>query len=215
MTNELAHAVDKLTKPWTDVLTVEGEYRSVDYEPMLDMLRNAIHSSVGRTESGRSDTAARSVMNLRAFTLWERVDGQTRAWLGQLNTPAPKDLKAAVVALYVHVNNLWASQQITEPEYARYAGMLERWPEDIWVIFDPPVEKEIIGTCPGCGEKDYFGPEGERSAAIRAYYWRDVEPAAQCQRCAQEWKGRTQLIQLAYRIGATVDEDALRDMGEE
>jgi hypothetical protein len=208
----MAHAVDKLTKPWSDVLTVDGEYKSVDYEPMLDMLKGAISSSTGRTESGRSETNARSVINLGAFTLWERVDGQVRAWLGELHTTAPRDLKEAVVALHVHIRNLWASHQILETEYVRFADMTQKWADDIWAIFDPPTQKEIVGACPECGEEHHFGPEGEKSAAIRAFYWRNVEPAAECQRCQREWKGRTELVQLAYRIGATVDEDALRDM---
>ena len=215
MTDQMTIAVDRLTKPWTDVHSVEGEYKAVDYDPLLDMLRAAISSSVGRTDAGRSGADERNVLNLHAFTVWERIDGQTRAWLGELHTKAPRDLKAAVVALEAHVQALWASDQIKENDFVRFGDMAQRWADDIWAIFDPPVTKEILGACPECGERDYFGLEGERSAAITAYYWRGVEPTAKCQRCAREWKGRTELIQLAYRIGATVDEDALRDMGEE
>ena len=214
MTDEMTIAVDRLTKPWTDVHTVEGEYKAVDYDPLLDMLRVAISSSVGRTDAGRSGADTRNVLNLNAFTVWERIDGQARAWLKDLHTAAPKDLKDAVTKLHVHVRNLWASHQINEPDYIRLGDMAKRWADDIWAIFDPPVTKEIIGACPECGEANHFGPEGERSAAITAYYWKGVPPTAKCQRCQQEWAGRTQLVQLAYRIGARVDEEALHELGD-
>lgn len=215
MNDQMTTAVDRLTKPWTDVRSVEGEYKAVDYEPLLDMLKAAISSSSGRTDSGRSDAHARNVMNLNAFTVWERIDGQTRAWLKELHTAAPRDLKDAVTKLHVHVRNLWASHQIQESVYLRLGVLAQRWTDDIWAIFDPPVTKEILGACPECGECDQFGPEGERSAAITAYYWRGSDPVAQCQRCQKEWAGRSQLVQLAYRIGARVDEEALHEMGEQ
>lgn len=208
-------AIDRLTNPWTDVLTVEGEYKTVENDALLDMLRTAIRSSVGRTDAGRSGADSRNPLNLQAFMIWERIDGAVRAWLDDLHTDAPRELKDAVRVLHTHVRNLWASQQITEHRYARFGTMAERWADDIWAIFDPPVTKEIIGACPECGESHFVGLEGERSAAISAYYWRGVEPIAKCQRCAREWVGRTQLIQLAYRIGAAVDEDALRELGAE
>ena len=213
MTSSLDHAIDKLTLPWTDVQNVDGKYTAVEHEPMLDMLHTAIGSSMGRTESGRSEADARNVLNVRAFTLWERIDGQARAWLLEIHAPAPRDLKAAVRALKDRVNALWADNNIRENQYLRFGSMTAQWVEDIWAVFDPPVEKEIVGACPSCGERDHFGSEGERSAAIIAFYWRGVSPAAQCRRCQREWNGEKALLELGYHIGATVDEEALRDMG--
>jgi len=215
---DLTEAVTKLTTKWSDVLSpADGmdTYRPIDYDPLLDMLAAAVTASTGQTESGRSDARERNPVNIQAFTLLERIDGQTRAWLKDNNVRAPKDLKAAVALLADRLGALWASNQIQEREYVRWTGMIRKWADDIWALFDPPTTKEIIGACPECGEEHSFGPEGEKSSAISAYYWRDVEPAAQCRRCDAEWKGQTQLIQLAYRIGASVDEDAIRELGDQ
>jgi hypothetical protein len=150
-------------------------------------------------------------MNLAAFELYERIKGEANdLWEsvsgGRASDP---DATETIVAL-------WAAavgpDAFIESDHRTSTQILEGWDRAATGLFDPPVTKEIVGACPECGERDHFGPEGERSSAVMAYYWRGVEPAAQCRRCRREWKGRTELIQLGYRIGAAVDEDALQEL---
>lgn len=211
-------AVEKLTRPWTDVLspkeTGTGKYQPVDYPPLLDMLREAIGSSLGKTQAGRSADAERSIMNLQAFTLWEHIDGTVRAWLRDLTkNRAESELKAAVTQLAGLLQALHASQQIKESQYRHITGMFVRWRYQIWELFDPPVVKELIGNCPNCDETSFVNAEGGKMTALIAYYWKGIRPEAKCQRCGEHWTGEAQLLSLGRVLGAEVDEEALRELG--
>lgn len=215
---ERENAVKVLAAPWSDVLgpkeSGNGKYRAIDYPPLLDMLREAVGSSLGKTQSGKSADAERNILNLRAFSLWEHIDGTVRAWLKQLTTaPAKPELKDALMQLDGLLTALHASSQIKEVEYLRIRGQFPRWREQIWEMFDPPTVKDLIGECPNCNETAYYALDGAKSSALIVYYWKGLTPEAKCQRCGEHWSGEGQLLVLGRVLKATVDEDALREMG--
>lgn len=214
---DLNTTVDVLTRPWSDVLSPResgtGNYRPIDYPPLLDMLREAIGASLGRTRSGASPAAERSVLNLAALDLWEEIDSTTRAWCLELSkSRAPVELKDALRALVGHLQAAHASHQIEQTRFERLARKITGWRQKIWVLFDPPVVKELIGPCPACEETAFYTPDGKTTALI-AYYWKNLHPRARCQRCGEAWEGESQLISLGKVLGATMDEDMLREMG--
>ena len=216
--HEIQNAVNVLTHPWSDVLTPKesgtGTYQPIDYPPLLDMLKQAIGSSTGKTQSGKSPDAERSLLNLQAFALYEHIDGTTRAWLRELSTvPAKANLKEALTQLAGLLQALHASNQIKEQRYTHIAAQFGRWRKQIWEMFDPPTVKDLIGKCPNCDEAAYYNLEGGKSTALIAYYWRGVEPQAKCQRCGEAWAGERQLLELGFHLGATMDEETLREMG--
>lgn len=207
-----------LTEKWTDVLspTATGRdgYTSIDYEPLLDMLRQSISSSTGKTDSGRSAVDARSVMNVAAFDLWERIDGITRSWIRDLGNVKPaKELKDAVTQLHRIITDLWRTNQIEERKYLRIGGMFEQWREQIWAQYDPPTVKQLTGACPNCHETHNINPDGDRNTALYAFFWKGYRPQAQCRGCSEEWTGVEQLVELAKAIGANIDIVTLRQMG--
>ena len=215
---EMSNAIDVLTKPWSDVLspheTGTGRYQPIDYPPLLDMLRSAVSSSLGKTGAGRSPDAERNILNLAAFSLWEHIDGTTRAWLRELSkNRAPDDLKEAMISLGGIIQSLHASNQIKESRHAHMVAMFGRWKTQIWELFDPPVVKDIVGACPNCEATAYTALDGGKQSAIIAYYWKGLRPEAKCQCCGEHWTGERELLDLGYHLGATVDEDALREMG--
>ena len=214
----LERAVEALTKPWNDVLSPQetgtGRYQAIDYPPLLDMLRSAVSSSLGRTGAGRSPDAERNVMNLAAFSLWEHIDGVVRSWLLQLSKQRRKtELKEAVSDLAGMVTALRASNQMDEHTFLRISGQFASWRTRIWEMFDPPVVKSITGPCPACSESTYFTLDGAKQTALIAYYWKGIQPEAKCQRCGERWSGERELLDLGYHIGASVDEGALHEMG--
>ena len=218
MNEETRTAIDILTKPWTDVLSPQesgaGKYYPIDYPPMLDMLDEAKRSSLGGTSAGRSPDAERSLLNLKAFSLYEHIDGTTRAWWRETSkSRCPDDLRVALASLFGTLNALHASHQITDNRYGHITRQFPRWRVQIWELFDPPIVKELTGACPNCDETTYSNPEGERSPALLAFYWKGIRPEAKCQRCGEHWVGEGQLISLGRVLGATMDEDALREMG--
>lgn len=215
---ELDNAISVLTRPWSDVLSPResgnGTYRAIDFPPLLDMLRRAIGSSLGKTQSGKSPDSERNILNLKAFALWEHIDGTTRAWLKQFaRTPGKEELKDAIVQLAGLLKALHASNQIKENEYLRITEQFPRWRKQIWEMFDPPIIKDLIGACPNCGEQQYVAQDGSKTTALIAYYWKGLTPEAKCQCCPERWAGERALLELGYSLGATVDEEALKEMG--
>lgn len=218
MSTTAQNAINDLTRPWTDVLTPKesgtGKYQPIDYPPLLDMLKDAIRSSLGKTESGRSPDAERSILNLKAFDLYDHIDGTVRAWWQELSkTRCPADLKEALTALSGVMQAAHASGQIKESHYQHMQNMFPRWKARVWELFDPPVVKELIGECPNCEASAHEDAEGKRGSALIAYYWKGLQPEAKCQVCGEHWIGEAQLLSLGRVLGASVDEDALRDMG--
>ena len=216
--HEMQGNVNALTRQWSDVLTPKesstGTYMPIDYPPLLDMLEEAKRSSTGKTQSGKSPDAERSLLNLQAFALYEHIDGSTRAWLRDLSTiPAKANLKDALIQLAGLLQALHASHQIKEQRYAHIVAQFARWRSQIWQIFEPPTVKELLGKCPNCDETAYYNLEGGKGSALIAFYYRGLQPQARCQRCGEAWVGERELLDLGFHLGATMDEDVLREMG--
>lgn len=211
-------ALDELTKPWTDILspreTGTGKYVPVDYPPLLDMLREAIGSSLGKTRSGVSSDAERSLLNLQAFQLWEHIDGTVRAWWQEVSKDrCPTELKVALRELAGRLHALHASNQIPTSRHEHITAQFPRWRTRIWEMFDPPVIKELDGACPACEATAFYAPDGGKMRALVAYYWKGIHPEAKCQCCGEKWVGAAQLVSLGKVLGATMDEEVLRAAG--
>lgn len=215
MSNDFDYATDQLTDSWTDVLSPgeAGTYRPVEHEPLLDMLRTAVASSTGRTSSGRSDDAARNVINLYAFAVWERINGQARTILKELGQDYSGDLKPVVRRLHDSTIALWNAGGLPEQKFVKISWMVNRWAAEIWELFDPPVIKEIVAPCPACNARELLNADGERITAVVASYSRGFQPYARCRECGATWEGERALVELGYSIKANVDADTLRDMG--
>lgn len=216
----MSEAVDALTRTHSDVVTViesgARRYIPVDHAPLLDMLRDAISSDLGGDMRGASSAAERNVLNLGAFTLYEHIDGVSRSSWRELSKTAPsRELKDLVRELAGLIHALRASQQLDDLTYLRHSQHFAEWAKQIWELFDAPVVKELIGPCPHCEERFVYAPDGSRGSALIVYYVRSEQPEAKCQRCGEVWVGAKQLLTLGFHIGATVDHEALREMGVE
>jgi hypothetical protein len=211
-------AVDALTRPFTDVVTIrengDTRYVPIHHAALLDMLRESIGSDLGGDAHGVSSAAERNLLNAGAFSLWEEIDATSRKTWRDLSKSAPsKELKDLVRELAGLIKALRAVQQLDDLTYARLSALFPEWRQQIWERFDAPVVKELIGSCPHCEERFVYAPDGSRSAALIVYYVRSVQPEAKCQRCGEVWLGAKQLLTLGFHLGATVDHEALREMG--
>ena len=213
------YAIEKLVTGWTDVLspaeTNTGKYMPVEYPPLLDMLDEACRANIGGSPTpGRTDPSSRSLIDLEAHGLREHIDGTVRTWVSELGRqPAKRPLKDAVRQLAGILNAHHAAGTITDLEHERILAFFPRWCDRIWRLYDPPVVKELSGACSNCNESTYDALDGSRMTALIAYYWKGIRPEAKCQRCGERWVGERELLNLGYHIGATVDEEALREMG--
>lgn len=217
--NDTTIALEKLTRPWSDVLSPKesgtDRYIPVEYPPLLDMLDEACRSSYGAGASGASsDPASRNLINLEAHGLREHIDGTVRAWVRELSKQRPEsELKDTLGQLAGILNAHHAAHTITDTEHERISAFFPRWCERIWSLFDPPTVKDLIGACPNCSETKYTALDGSKASALIAYFWKGIRPEAKCQSCGFHWSGERELLELGYHIGATQDEEALRDMG--
>lgn len=215
MENRTLEAVDKLTHTWSRTFGPaelgDNQYRTVSYEPLLDTLRAALHSSPGKSAAGASSDASRNPFNLRAFDMWEHIDGLIRAWGRELEVAGDTDVKTVLRRVYVKV----AALGLDDMRPARFARMVTGWVAQIQDMFDPPTTKELIGDCPqtGCGQRYVKDEHGDLAAALIAYYRQDEEPEAKCRACGAVWSGVMALRTLGFGIKARVDDDELREMG--
>lgn len=211
------YAVNKLTRPWSDVLSPKesgtGRYQPVDHQPLLTMLEEAVRASLGRTAAGRSPASERSLIDMKAFTLLERIQDGSGAWLVEWGVRPPKDVRDRVVQLADTLTTLHRTQRIEQTLFERVSGMFDRWVREIWELLDPPKVKDLIGSCPNCGEEKYTLPDGGRVPALVAYWWKGLRPEAKCQCCGERWEDEKGLIALGYHLKANMDEETLREMG--
>jgi len=216
------HAVEKLTRPWSDVLSPDetglDKYIPVDYPPLLDMLDEACRSNMGeRSHGSGTDPASRSLLDLEAHALRERIDGTVRTWIGQLSRQRPeRDLKAAVTQLAGVLQAHQAAGTITDAEHDRITGFFPRWCEQVWRIFMPPVVKELKGACPNpdCEQASFTDGDGSVGSALIAFYVPNTgQVRAKCRACSWEWQSLAELRLLGQSIGASQDDDFLRAAG--
>lgn len=217
----LQHAVEKLTRPWSDVLSPDetglSKYIPVDYPPLLDMLDEACRNFTStRSQHAGGETSTRSLLNLEAHALRERIDGTVRTWIGQLSRQRPeRELKAAVVQLAGVLQAHQAAKTMTDIEWSRITAFFPRWCEQVWAIFDPPVVKELKGPCPNpdCEQSTVTDRDGTVGTALVAFYVRNTgQVRAKCRACSWEW-GQDKIRLLGEWLGATQDDEFLRAVG--
>lgn len=216
MSHSFTDTIHDLVNPFTDVIRTDDRkhpYKPVDHEPLLVMLRNAVRASTGRTASGRTDPASRSVIDLAAFELWERIEQSvlmdTRRYLRDRPNPM---LGYALTNLAQGVDALWNAGQITETDYTRLISKAEGWKRAVWEILIPQVEKEL-GVCPKCDVGKIVNDDGLMQTALVAFYRHGYQPVARCRHCGEIWQGEAQLVILGRMIGAELDMEALAEMG--
>lgn len=206
--------IDKLTQKWSHLFGPKelgpNTYQRVEYEPLLDQLRNAIHFSNGKNGGGGTDNRA-NPFDLRAFEMWENVDGIIRAWGKDLGAAYNVELKVMLRRVYILTNSLPAD----DTRHARLDYLVRGWVKSITEMFDPPTVKELVGDCPmsGCGQRYVKDEHGDLTAALIAYYRTDEQPEAKCRACGAVWVGVMALRTLGFGIKARVDDEQLREMG--
>lgn len=208
----LLDAIDALTKPHDEIVHDGERYRHVKQDPLLQQIRDAMYGDLGRTSSGRSSGADRSILVLEAFTIYEDIAGRIEGWhrkiTGERKRGTAEDTLRAWYAAFNAKQN--------EPHRVEHAIVeLRRYADRIKGFFDAPRIKEIEGACPieECGYQYSLNEEGAMSTALFAAYKEGEDPYVKCRRCEAVWTGNRTLIQLGRYLGATVNEDELRELG--
>lgn len=212
---DLDKAVQRLTQPWVTVVRVDGSFRAQDFPPLLDMLAGMVTPSKN-SHGGGGEASTRSVLDVKALDLLMVVEDVTRAWLFNWSVPASKDLRADVVAFHTKLEALWSSGAIGEAEYGRLSRYFESWATQIWDLIEPPLQVPLRGvSCPLCARSVWVNDDEEMSPALLVSF-RDggsVQAACRWASCVFVAVGDRALLELGYHAGATVDAEALKEMG--
>lgn len=200
-------AVARLTARWEDVLspaeTGSDGYRTVVYDALLDMLADACRTSVSESGAGAGgDVSARSLLNLEALGLQNRIEGSVKSWIENLSKRRPpKELKAAVVQLAGLLQAGHASKSIPVNEFERVSAFFPRWAEQIWLLYDPPTMREVQQPCPRCLVEWLPGVDGSQRAVWITYRGSLVNATARCRACGVTWDS----LPAMREIGITID----------
>lgn len=208
----LLDAVDALSKEHDEIVHDGERYRTVKQDALLVQMRQAMYGDLGRTSSGRSSGADRSVLVLEAFTLYQGIVSKINArYLRLVGTKTRSNAEDTLRAWYT----LFIAQRNEDHQVESMVLELRRHADRIRGFFDAPRIKEIEGACPveECGYEFALDDEGAKTTALFAAYREGDEPYVKCRRCGGVWTGNQTLLQLGRYLGATVDEEALIEMG--
>lgn len=224
--HDLLDAIDRLTLPikdpvWQDVWDpiknrVTGrEVVTVHRDALIVQLRKAITSSVSAPSNPVSGGGAMmGGLNVAAFVLYETIDGRIRAAWQELHQDKSKALTEQILRKwYIHIRNLFESGQVPDSFIFDWQRITRGWVRQIEGMFNPEVMKELVGPCPSCEAIRATNREGEEQSALYLHYSSENNPEAVCRLCGWNVSGERGLLELGYHLGATVDEEALRDMG--
>ena len=213
MTENTSYAVHKLTEPWTLILASEG-YTAREFPPLLTILEGLVASS-NNSHGGGGLAHTRNLVDTKALTLLMLIQDVVGGWLFEWDAHAV-GLIPRVVKFAETLDTRWRTSQISETGYLSLSAGIEDWARKIWTMYEPSKRIPLRGvTCPVCQRAKYVNDAEEASDPLIVTFGDTGEPRADCQwsDCATAWTGTESLIALGNRIGATLDPDALREMG--
>lgn len=208
--------VERLAKPHEQQIWAGESIVSLPRDPLLLELRRAVQSNLGGTTSGRTDPAARSLINIGAFEMYEDISGRINSLYNAMTGNKPRETpEESLSGWFVVFRAFHMSGRYTDQQTARIESQLKRFISRIHTLLDPPRVKEITGACPvaECRAEHVKTEAGSPGAALYASYRKDEQPVVRCRACGTEWVGERALLEIGYHIGATVDSEALREMG--
>lgn len=214
----LPESVHKLTERWVHVLTPReaGTYRPQEFPPLLEMLQTIVVPSKN-SRGGGGDAATRNVADVKALTLLMHIEDMLRAWLFEWSIPATS-LRGDLLAFHERLEALWRTSSIAEREYLRLSRLPDRWAGQIWDLVEPPLQIVLRNaTCPVCDRAKWVNENEETVDNLLVTYRDGGEVQAECRwrNCPGLWVGERALRELGFHIGATTDEEQLKEMGVE
>lgn len=182
-TDPLLEAVEALTKPnrrkqlqdiiqgytTTDLDGVTHEHQrtvgtqkvTVELPPLLDLLDDAIQSSMGGSTKGAALASESIPLNSSALFEAMKISSIVRDWCRLTKKVIPgKHTAKNLSAWYVATR----AGQPTPEEDDRHAVTLRKWASTIRVMLDPWREKDLPDPCPMCGATEWWDPNDPPTA---------------------------------------------------
>lgn len=195
-------AVERLTE--IHAVTVDGAIGHCG--PLLEMLYEARYPNIGRTKGGGGTG---DILDMKAVTMWEAIDGGVRAWLDHYRQQYGDDLIAATKRLHETLKAEHTGGRLEDPDHM--FAMFPTWVQRIEDMFDPPAEHELTEPCPECEAEHVENEDGGQKWAVRIEVKEGRALVAECHACGRMWAGQDALVRLAEAMGLDVDWVALRE----
>jgi hypothetical protein len=214
---ELTDSMHKLVEPWVIVLTPKeaGDWKAQDFPPLLDMLQTLVVPGMEKMGGG-SSPSTRTLADLKALDLLIHIQDVVRAWLHEWSVPASRELKADTLAFHDRLETLWRTRTIAESEYVHLTAYPQQWATRIWDLIEPPLQVPLKeATCPKCNRAKWINENDEHVDNLLVSFREGGDVQAECRwrNCDGIWYGAFALAELGFHVGATVDKEALREMG--
>lgn len=211
-------SVKKLVSPWVAVVKAQGAWVAQDFPPLLDMLATLVVPNNGRTKGGVNDPSTRSVVDVKALDLLMHIQDIVGSWVAEFRMGGftPDTLTTRVDGLNLLIEARWRTSQMLESDYLRRLAYFDRWAAQIWDLVEPPLQVPLRdATCPECGRAKWANDSEEWVDNLLVSYREGGEVQAECRwaSCTFLATGDRALLELGYHVGATVDEETLKDMG--
>ena len=216
--NYLLDAIDKLTRNHiTRVVQTNPQgitcTSTVDHDPLLMQLRDAVAGGIGSKGAG-SDGSARIPFDAGALQLFDGIAKKVNAWYLELpGAIEERYLWDRLRDWYIDFENRRRAGKISDTLEHDTLKLIEGWARSIEVYFDPPISLEITGPCPMCGERWAFDPKtGDQITAIILEY-RNIgtetldKATGLCRFCTTVWRGRSGMRELRWAIDNPMAEE--------
>lgn len=203
MNDGLTEAVDALTRPIIDhIPQVDDEGRwlrahTVEHDPLLQQLNDAITSAIGR--GGGGGNSAGDVLNGEALYRMMQIRPEIEAWCRMVKVQVSRDMVADLrrwFDIYRH-----GDQETSSFHLHRLNG----WAKQITDLLDPPKRLEVTQPCPVCGAHKYTDQDGNALPFPVVIEYRRETPLAAtglCRACEHVWVGERELRQLRWELDA-------------
>ena len=196
-------------KRLTETHTVYHDGKPYECTALLHQLHAARRSSIGAGSGGGNGDCG--LINMAAYTLWEHIDGATRAILTELGANTRGSLWYCLYLFPRIIQAAESAGKIDADTRDRYEALPAQWVYAIEDLFDPPHQYELTAPCPACGGRYKIDGDTQQAAVIIPVK-RGRAVIAECRCCNTMWATEPELVALADGMGIEVDFVTLREL---
>ncbi|MDN4616427.1 hypothetical protein P5G50_18420 [Leifsonia sp. F6_8S_P_1B] len=136
---------------------------TVELPPLLDMLDDAIQSSMGGSTKGAALASESAVLNVHALYEAMKISSAVRDWCrmaGVLDRKHTREnLEAWNASVYV--------RDLDEEHAAFFAAVMQKWAASIRTMLDPWREKDLPNPCPVCHAEEWWDASEDKPGEPR------------------------------------------------
>lgn len=151
MTDELTEAVEALTKIRIEKIRTDNGILVVTGDPRLQMLAEAVRSSMNGRGGGTSMASERAALNSDALHKALVIQSQIGDWC---RIAGVKPTRNATVDL-----EAWHSA-LEDGDHEWHVAQLDKWAAEIDAMLSPPKRFDITSACPVCQATTFTNADG-------------------------------------------------------